>query len=495
MTPLKIALVASEATPFAKTGGLADVVSALARALHRQGHDVRVFLPLYGRMSGTGFSFTPVEGLQDLELEFPGGKVRYSVRTAPLPNSAREDGEGALQVEFIDCPELYHRDSFYTDEADEPVRWATLSRAVIEVCQHTAWAPDIVHCNDWHTGLIPLYLKKWYGWDKLFAGTRSLLSIHNIGYQGTFPASVIEQLGLEEARELFHQEHLEEGYVSFLEMGLLHASWLSTVSRTYAREIQGKEYGMGLQDLLQARDDHLEGIVNGIDVDEWSPSKNPLLPHPYSAQDLSGKARMKASLLERMGLPVPEGRGPMVAGIVSRMTGQKGFELLPDLLPVLLRQDDFRLVVLGSGEQNHEDYFNWLQETYPDKVAVKIGYDAELSHWIEAGSDLFLMPSRYEPCGLNQMYSLRYGCVPLVRKTGGLADTVEAWNGAAGTGTGFVFEEFTSEALFQALTQALQTWQDPEAWGKLVQNGMAQDFSWEQQSAHYVTLYRRILQD
>lgn len=495
MNPLKIALVASEAAPFAKTGGLADVVSALARALHRQGHDVRVFLPLYGRLNTSGIVFTAARGLQDLSLEFPGGKLRYSVRTAPLPNSTNKGADGPLQVEFIDCPELYQRESFYTDEADEPVRWATLTRAVIEVCQHTAWAPDIVHCNDWHTGLMPLYLKEWYGWDELFSKTRTLLSIHNIGYQGTFPASVIEQLGLEEARELFHQEHLQDGYVSFLEMGLLHADWLSTVSCTYAQEIQGEEYGMGLEGLLQARDDHLEGIVNGIDVEEWDPSSDPLLPHAYSAADLGGKSRMKASLLERMGLPLPDGRGAMLVGIIARMTGQKGFELLPDILPVLLRRDDFQLVVLGSGEESHENYFKWLQETYPDKVAIKIGYDNELSHWIEAGSDLFLMPSRYEPCGLNQMYSLRYGCVPLVRATGGLADTVEAWNGERASGTGFVFQEFTSEALFQALSQALEIWQDQQAWDKLVQNGMAQDFSWEQQAAHYVELYRRILQD
>ncbi len=498
MPALKIALVSSEVAPFAKTGGLADVVAALARALHRAGHDVRVFLPLYGKLSGGPYGFRPVKGLTEKTLDFPGGKVQYAVQTSPLPDSTPDAGLNrgkTLEVEFIDAPELYHRSGFYTDEPDEPVRWATLCRAMLETCQNTGWGPDIVHANDWHAGLLPLYLKDWYGWDELFAGTRSLLSIHNIGYQGVFPAKVVDQLGLQEGRDRFHQRHLEDGQVSFLETGLIYADWVSTVSRTYAREIQTAEYGMGLETLLEQRSDHLTGIVNGIDTDEWNPATDPLIPHHFSATAPSGKAAMKRELQKRMGLdPGPEGiRGPLLIGIVSRMTAQKGFDLLPDILPVLLRGDDVRMVILGSGEERYEKYFSWLQETHPEKVGLRLGYDNELAHWIEAGSDLFLMPSRYEPCGLNQMYSLRYGSVPLVRHTGGLADTVERWDHAERSGTGFVFGEFSSEALMATLRHVLQVWAEPTAWDVLMQNGMTKDFSWDRQAERYTDLYTSLL--
>jgi starch synthase len=485
---LKIALVASEVAPFAKTGGLADVAAALARALHRRGHDVRLVLPLYDTLREG--EPAPVEGVAPIELSFPARTARMRLWSAPLPDSAREHGE-QLSALFLDCPELYHRGGYYTEDDDEGLRWAALCRGVLELCQHTGWAPDVVHCNDWHTGLLPLYLQTRYAWDELFARTRTLLSIHNIGYQGTFPAEVIDQVGLGDARHLFHQAHLDEGRVSFLETGVIHASYLSTVSETYAREIQGAEYGMGLDELLRARADHLVGIVNGIDSGEWNPETDPLLPHHFSADDLTGKARCKEALMQALELPYDP--AAPVLGIVSRMTAQKGFELLPDILPVLLQREDLRLVVLGSGEATYERYFQWLREVFPSKVGVGEGYNNGLAHLIEAGSDVFLMPSRYEPCGLNQMYSLRYGTVPLVRHTGGLADTVARWNPETREGTGFVFYDFTPDALFHTLEHALEVWRDRDAWADLVQSGMAADFSWERQSAQYVDLYRKML--
>ncbi len=488
--PLRIALVSAEVAPFAKTGGLADVVAALARTLWRQGHDVRVFLPLYGRLRSVPEVEFDSRETSEVDVEFGGKSYRLKARTAPLPNSERQDGT-PLEVELLDCPALFHREGYYTSDADEPVRWAAFTRGVLGTFQQGAWAPDVVHCNDWHTGLLPLYLRTTYAWDQLFADTRTLLSIHNLGYTGTFGAGVIDQLGLEEVRGLFHQEHLEEGQVSFLETGLLHASWLSTVSETYAREIQTPEHGMGLDELLKARDDHLVGIVNGIDPAEWSPEADALIPASFSASDLSGKKTCRDALLEALEVE-PAGDDVIVAGIVSRMTGQKGFELLPDVLSVLLQREDMRLVVLGSGEERHERYFRWLRERMPHKVGVHLGYSEELAHGIEAGSDLFLMPSRYEPCGLNQMYSLAYGCVPLVRHTGGLADTVERWDPEARTGTGFVFYDFTPDALLHTFEHALEVWRDREAWASLVRNGMAQDFSWESQAAKYVDLYRRL---
>lgn len=506
---MKIALVAAEISPLAKTGGLADVVASLGRALHRQGHEVRLFLPLYKSIRTSGVDLKPVSGLQGIQLDYPVGEVTLGVSTALLPNSERADGK-TLNVELIDCPELYHRDGYYTDEADEPLRWATLCRGVLEVLARSAWGPDVIHCNDWHTGLLPLYLHSYRGVPSL-ADTATLLSIHNLSFSGAFDAAVVDQLGLAAQRGLFHQERLSAGQVSFLETGILYASWLSTVSETYAREIQTPEHGMGLEHLLQARADHLVGIVNGIDYDEWSPERDPLIPHRFSADDLSGKDRCREALLDRFNIAAVEEPGsrerrePVVA-IVSRLTAQKGFELLSDrgdlgrglsandLLPAQLRERRIRLVVLGSGEGRYERYFQELRDAFPNRVGVFFGFDEELAHWIEAGADLFLMPSRYEPCGLNQLFSMSYGTVPLVRRTGGLADSVQTWDSATRSGTGFVFDQFRPEALARSLDEALELWADPESWGILMRNGMAQDFSWERQSSHYVDLYHRILE-
>lgn len=497
MKRLKIALVSAEVAPFAKTGGLADVVASLARTLHRQGHEVRLFMPLYGGLWSVGYDMTPIAETQDIHVDYPGATLRCGVFTSPLPNSERDDGT-PLDVEFIDCPPLFHRDGYYTSDPDEPMRWATLSRAVLDVMARTDWTPDVVHCNDWHTGLLPLYIHAVYAGVERFANTRTLLSIHNLGYQGVFGADAVDQLGLSEFRGLFHQEHLADGHMSFLETGILYASWLSTVSETYAREIQGEENGVGLDRLLVARSDRLVGIVNGVDVEEWSPASDALIAHNYDAEDLAGKARSTESLLERFGLdPGAEsasGQRPMVLGIVSRLTAQKGFELMPDILPGYLERNEVRLVVLGSGESHYEEYFQWLRDTYPDRVGVYLGYNEQLAHWIEAGADTFLMPSLFEPCGLNQMYSLRYGTVPLVRRTGGLADTVEPWDATDQTGTGFVFYDFTAGGLAGTIDQALDVWGDRKSWQTLMRNGMAKDFSWERQSAHYVDLYRTMME-
>ncbi len=491
LAPLQIALVASEATPFAKTGGLADVVSALGRALHRRGHDVRIVLPRYGTLL-TDAPVEPLPGAADLRLDVPGRTLSVALRRTTLPDSERTGGR-SLAVHLVDCPELFHRDGYYTQDEDEPVRWATFCRAAIESFQQTGWAPDVMHCNDWHTGLLPLLLRTRYAWDELFARTRTLLSLHNIGYQGVFGADAVDRIGMADLRARFHQEHLAQGRVNFLETGIIWASRLSTVSETYAREIQDSEHGMGLEGLLRERADHLDGIVNGVDAGEWNPRTDERIPATYDANDLSGKARCKAALLERMGLAAGSGSpGPMVLGIISRFAGQKGLDLLPEILPRIVENEDVRLVVLGSGEERQERWFQSLRDAFPTKVAVYFGYHDGLAHWIEAGADAFLMPSRYEPCGLNQMYSLRYGTVPIVRHTGGLADTVERWDPEQRAGTGFVFYDYSSEALYHTLLHALDVWRDRAAWATLVRNGMARDFSWERQSALYVDLYRKI---
>ena len=489
MSSLDILFVAAEVAPFAKTGGLADVSAALPRHLARAGHRVRLVMPLYGRVHAKAEALTPHPDLQDLELELGGRSLRFSVETAPLPGSD-------LDVWFLRCDELYGGDEIYTEREDEHVRFALLAAAGFRIAQQLGWSPDIVHLNDWHTALAPLFLKSQLAWDRLFEKTKTVLTIHNIGYQGVFPSSVAEEIGFGDQTELFHREDFADGTLNFLKTGVLYADALTTVSRTYAREIQTPEFGAGLEELLRERSESLVGIVNGVDYAEWNPATDAALPVNYDAASLEKKLANKQHLCKRFGLDLPtlteEAPGPLLFGVVSRLTGQKGFELLPDILPVLLREADARLVVLGSGEERYERYFQWLRDAFPDRVAVFKGYSEELSHQIEAGSDAFLMPSRYEPCGLNQMYSLKYGTVPIVRRTGGLADTVEDYDAVTGEGTGFVFDEFSPEALLHALRRALHVWKDLYAWRRIVRAGMERDFSWTHQGAEYEALYDKL---
>ena len=483
---LRICQAAAEVAPFAKTGGLGDVVAGLSRALGRRGHDVRVFLPFYARVAKLDFPFVAVDFLKDVEIALGARRFTFSVLTTKLP-------ESAVDVYFVHCPALYHHDAIYSGEWDEYLRFALLSRATLECCQRMGFAPDVVHVHDWHTALVPVYLKTIYSWDRLFDRAASVLTLHNLGYTGTFGAGIVDELGLGAHAQFLHQEDLAAGRVSFLRTGLIWADLLTTVSRTYAREIQTPEHGFGLDAMLRARADHLVGIVNGVDYGEWNPEQDPYIPHRYSAADLSGKAKTRAALLEKVGLPPVAGTpGAPVLGLVSRLTSQKGFDLLFDTLPEFLYHRDLRFVALGSGEERYEQFLSWLQVSFPGKVWYFRGYNEELAHWIEAGADLFVMPSRYEPCGLNQMYSLRYGTPPVVRRTGGLADTVEPWNPVARAGTGFAFDHFTPEGLRWALDTALRAWSDPEAWRQLQKNGMAKDFSWDRQVLEYEAAYRRL---
>ena len=372
MRPLRICLCAAEVAPFAKTGGLADVLLGLGRFLGRQKHDVRLFLPYYKRIADSKLVTVPLAGAQNIDVRFPQRAIRFSIRTATLPQSD-------VRVHLIDCPELYDRAGIYTEDGDEALRFGMLSRAVLETCQRLQWSPDVVHCNDWHTGLLPLYLRTVYAWDRLFAQTRTLLTIHNIGYQGFFPDSQLDTLGLGDQRAHVHHGDLRDGKFSFLKTGVLHANKLTTVSRTYAREITTPEFGMGMDELLRSRSADLLGIVNGADYGDWDPATDPLIPHRYTAADPSGKTKMKAALLARMQLP-HDPRAP-VFGVVSRLTAQKGFELFADSIPVFLQREDMRLCVLGSGEDQHEKYFQWLRDTWPKKVGIYKGFHDELAHW------------------------------------------------------------------------------------------------------------------
>jgi starch synthase len=480
---MRVVVVSAEVAPFAKTGGLGDVAAALGRYLHEHDHDVRLFLPLYGNLREGWDELVPVEYLQDVPLRMGPHVYRFSVHTAPL----RDTG---LWAYFIACGELYGRKALYTLDWDEHIRMAALSRAALECCQRMGFAPDVVHCNDWHTALIPLYLKVLYDWDRLFANTRTVLTIHNLAYQGGFPSSVIPDLGLEGFESRFEMHALAAGRVGFLKTGILYADAVNAVSETYAREIQTPEHGFGLDGLLRARSDTVFGITNGVDYEVWSPDVDPHIAAKYTPDDLSGKAACKEHLLTSLGLP-HDPDAPVV-GVVSRLSAQKGLELGFEVLPQMLAHSGARLVVLGSGDERLERFFASLQRRFPDRARFVNRYDNALAHQIEAGADMFLMPSLFEPCGLNQMYSLRYGTVPIVRRTGGLADTVTLWNPETGEGTGFVFDHFTTAGLWWALDTALTVWQDRDAWRRLQQNGMSQDFSWHRQIERYVALYRHL---
>jgi starch synthase len=480
---LKICLASSEVAPLAKTGGLADVAAALSIFLHRAGHDVRLLMPYYRSIDTSKLQIEPVNGLQNIPMRIAHRDGHFSIDSTILPGSD-------LRIYLLRCPELYDRDGIYTDSAEEHLRFILLSRAAIMMCQYMQFAPDIFHAHDWHTALIPLYLKTYYSWDKLFANTRSVLTIHNIGYQGVFGSGIIADLDLGASVRELHQDDLGNGRINFLKTGVLHADVLTTVSPTYAEEIQGDDYGMGLQALLRARSNTLFGILNGVDYSEWNPATDKLIPANYSPEDMSGKALCKMQLQKDLGLPVNAER-PLI-GVVTRLAGQKGIDLMDRVLPGLLATRDFSMAVLGSGEPKYEQFFGWLQQKFPQQVCFYRGYNNKLAHCIEAGSDMFLMPSLYEPCGLNQMYSLKYGTVPIVRKTGGLADSVQLIDPDDGTGTGVLFRDYNEKALNWAINSALDLYQNKPLWQQVVKNGMAQDFSWERQTESYVELFRAL---
>jgi len=483
--PLRICFIAAEMVPFAKAGGLADVASALVKYLHADGHDIRLFMPGYSSIKRDGLDIYPVEFLQDIPLQLGNFRYTFSVQTARLPDSQ-------AFVYFIDCPACYARPTLYTADPDEHRRFLLLTHAAFLCCQRMGFAPQILHFNDWHTAMGPLLLRTMYSWDRLFQGVRTVLTVHNIGYQGIVGAAAVAEVLPSGPVSLLHQDELRAGRINMLRHGMLYADLITTVSPTYAREIQTPEYGMGLQDTLRARADALVGILNGVDYDEWDPRRDKYLPEHYNANQLGIKASLKQQFLQRLGLPAAE-RTALI-GIVSRLADQKGFDLLFNALPQLLEARDLRLVALGSGESRYEDFFTGLQQRYPTRVRFHCGYSDELAHWIEATSDMFLMPSRYEPCGLNQMYSLRYGSVPIVRRTGGLADSVQQFDPATGQGTGIVFNDYHSDAVTAAIHSALDLYQNKGMWRRLLQNGMAQNFSWTRQVRQYVELYGQLLQ-
>ncbi|MDE2449288.1 MAG: glycogen synthase [Gammaproteobacteria bacterium] len=479
-----VCLISAEVAPLSKTGGLADVASALAKYLAAAGHDVRLFTPLYSSIDRAKFAMRPVEGLQHVPLQIGPHHYVFSLATTTLPGSH-------APLYLIDCPVLFARPKIYTTDPDEHLRFLAFTRAVLSTCQRMQWSPQILHCNDWHTAFGPLFLKALLAGEPLFARTRSVLTIHNIGYQGIFSTAAIADLELGPKTYLLHQDDLRAGKINPLRHGILYADALTTVSPTHAREICTDQYGMGLQDSLRMRGDALTGILNGVDYEVWDPRKDRYLPEHYGPGSLAIKAGLKSAFIERLGLTASV--TTPLAGMVSRLAAQKGIELMFESLPQVLEWRDLAFVALGSGEPQYERFLAELERRFPGRVVFRQGYDDELSHWVEAACDMFLMPSFYEPSGLNQMYSLRYGTVPIVRRTGGLADSVEHYDPDSGDGTGIVFNDFNSEALEWALNTALDLHAQPQQWRRMVLNGMAKDFSWERQGGKYVEIYERLI--
>jgi starch synthase len=475
---MKILFAASEGLPYSKTGGLADVVEALPKALVALGHQVSVILPRY-----RGNPAAPIF-LPSLTVGF-GDRLRF-------PSITGGGSKNGVSYFFVDDPEYFDREQLYgvggKDYPDNAARFGEFSRAVVEFAKR-GWEPDVIHCHDWQVALVPVLLRTQYKNDSALAGLPVVLTIHNMGYQGTFPRTVLSELGLDPG--LFRMDAMEfYGKVNFMKGGLVYSDYLTTVSRKYAQEIQTEEYGCGLEGVVKNRADRLHGILNGVDYSVWSPEQDKLIAATFSVRDLTGKRACKKDLLEQFGLPTKGAQNldrPLF-GIVSRFAAQKGFDLFEEAAPELMKLD-VNIVALGAGEPRYERLFRDLAARFPEKVAVKVAYDNALAHKVEAGADLFLMPSHYEPCGLNQIYSLRYGTVPVVRATGGLEDTIESFDPRTGKGTGFKFQAYEGDALLAAIREALAVYSDAKAWRQVQLNGMGKDFSWQTSAAEYARLY------
>lgn len=473
---MKILFVTPELAPWSKAGGLGDATVALGKALAALGHEVRAVTPLYGSVPGRERMGTLVEALK---VGVGGDPRRAACRVRTQPVSA------GFEAWFIEHEDFYGAREIYPAREDAGERAAFFGRAGLDACLATSWLPDVIHCHDWPAGLVPVLLNTTLK-DSALGGARTVISIHNLQHQGLHPRRIMAYLGLPDF--LWNSQELEcLGGVNFLKGGILHAGKVLTVSPTYAKEILTPAFGYGLDEVVRRRAGALRGILNGVDRDEWDPAADKHLAKPFSAAKPAGKAECKAALLRELGLPTDDDL-PLV-GVISRLWDQKGLDLAAGVLPRFLREQKLRFVLLGSGDAALENEYRRLAADFPRHCAVRIGYDNGLSHRIEAGSDFFLMPSRFEPCGLNQMYSMAYGTLPIVRATGGLADTVSGWDGKE-NGTGIVFEHADHGGIAWALERALALYAQPKAFKALRKQAMTQDFSWAKAAEEHVAVYR-----
>ncbi len=484
---LKVLFVSPEVVPFAKTGGLADVSGSLPIALKKLGLDVRIVLPLYRMVRDNEIEFH--ELFENLEV--PLGK---DILKAGIVETRIADN---IPVYMIDREDLFDRPGLYGDAKgnydDNLERFAFFSHAALLLSKEISFSPDVVHCHDWQTGLIPALLKGPYSNHGAFSRAASIFTIHNLGYQGIFPADKISMTGLP-SRDFFHLEGLEFwGKISLLKAGIVYADAVTTVSPTYAQQIQTPEYGMGMEGILKSRRDVLHGILNGVDYDIWDPSTDPQLAATYSPENISGKKKCKRSLILEAALDLSLQNRPLL-GIIARMDSQKGFDLLMQILDSILDMD-VGLVLLGSGEEQTQEALMKAAARYRGRIGLFFGLDDRLAHRIMAGVDIFLIPSRYEPCGLTQMYALKYGSVPVARATGGLADTIDHFNVKTGKGNGFAFDLYEPKAFFDAVKEAVKTFDKKSIWEKIVANSMQKDFSCESSAKNYKKLYESVLKE
>lgn len=481
---LKVLIVSVEVAPLAKVGGLADVAGALPKALRALGHDVRVAMPCYRMI--------------EKNPRFP---VRTIIKNLPVPINPDTTEEAIIKHTSLngDVPVYLVGHKHYFTKATEskkiyamePEPYIFFDRAIPFMLEKLDWIPDVIHCNDWHTGFVPVYVRVLHAEQPTWQKMGLVFTIHNLAYQGEFGYDLLWKAGLPEW--LFHYERLEfYGKVNFMKGGIVYSDMVNTVSKTYAKEIQTPEYGCRMEGLLQyiASQDRLEGIVNGIDYEEYNPATDPRIPAHYSADDPAGKAICKAALQQECGFTV-DANIPIM-GMITRLADQKGLDLVAPILEKLVELG-FQIVILGTGDPYYEQLFSEMGQKYPSQVEAVIGFDPDMAQRIYAGSDMFLMPSRFEPCGLGQLMALRYGTIPVVRKTGGLADTVLDYSSRSGKGNGFVFEGYEPTALLSTITRALKAYQQSEVWCRLVDTALRSDFSWTRAAGEYVQLYRSAL--
>src|SRR5688572_5063249 len=473
---MRVALLSSEVVPFAKTGGLADVAGALPKALCEHGTDAIVILPHYDQIDR---EFLTEKAIENVPVEWRGG-----IRPTRVWESAAAGAPGYL----IEAPEYFSRPAIY-GYGDDHERFAFFSRAALALCKHLKWQPDIIHGNDWPCGFAITELRARRRYDTFYQSTRTLFSIHNMAYQGTFDPKDLWWLGFGDQPD--RDDFMFKGAASALKAGLIAADALSTVSRRYAEEVQTPDQGYGLDWLLRARRDRFAGVTNGVDYEIWNPETDPHIAANFSAEDLSGKGDCKLDLLHRFRLPL-EPQRPIIA-IISRLVTQKGYDLIQQTAGAIIETGAF-FIALGAGAREYEDFLQSWHNTAPNRVGIYKGYAGEpLAHQIEAGADMFLMPSLYEPCGLNQMYSMRYGTVPIVRATGGLEDTIRNFDAKTGTGNGFKFGPYNAAAMLDKIREGLYFYNNSEAWAKIQRNGMVADNSWSAAAKKYIQLYESML--